>query len=287
MAAGLWLWLAQASAQSVPAAIGADPVPDARFPARSAVMHIPDARVSINGLAYLASGPGPHPTLVLCHGLPGNEKNLDLAQAVRRAGWNAVTFNYRGSWGSPGSFGFDHALQDAASVLAYIRTPANAHALGIDTTRIVLAGHSMGGWVTAQTAARDPALAGAILISAWDAGNAASAGRVKLASMMAENSETLAGTSPGAMADELVAHAAAWSFPPLAAGLAGTPLLVLTSDDGNGPNGAALAASVARLGGRGVSQVHAATDHNWSDHRIALETLVVNWLAALPARSAG
>ncbi|MDO8912512.1 MAG: hypothetical protein Q8N10_08825 [Phenylobacterium sp.] len=32
----------------------------------------------------------------------GNEKNLDLAQAVRRAGWNAVTFNYRGSWGSPG-----------------------------------------------------------------------------------------------------------------------------------------------------------------------------------------
>ncbi|MFD3266336.1 hypothetical protein [Phenylobacterium ferrooxidans] len=32
----------------------------------------------------------------------GNEKNLDLAQAVRRAGWNAAAFNYRGSWGSPG-----------------------------------------------------------------------------------------------------------------------------------------------------------------------------------------
>ena len=48
------------------------------------------------------AGAGRRPTVVLLHGLPGNEKNLDLAQAIRRAGWNVVTFNYRGSWGSPG-----------------------------------------------------------------------------------------------------------------------------------------------------------------------------------------
>ena len=101
---------------------------------------------------------------------------------------------------------------------------------------MVLAGHSMGGWITAETAATDHALAGAIMISAWDPGAAPAtdaAARAKLTAAMSENYETLAGTSPAAMADELVAHGAAWSFPPLAPGLAHLPLLVLTSDDGN------------------------------------------------------
>ncbi len=284
LAAALCLSLATAFAQSIPAAVSTDPAPDAKFPARSVVVHIPSFGVDINGLVYVAAGAGPHPTLVLCHGLPGNEKNLDLAQAVRRAGWNAVTFNYRGSWGSPGTFSFAHTLQDAASVLAFIREPGNVRALGIDTNRIVLAGHSMGGWVTAQIAANDPALAGAILVSAWDAGAAGAAGssaRARLAAGMAENSETLAGTLPGAMADELIAHGAGWSFPPLAAKLVATKLLVLTSDDGNGANDTALVAAVETLGGHLVSHAHAVTDHSWSDHRVALEALVVNWLAAL------
>lgn len=59
------------------------------------MLHIPSHGVWINGLIYQPSGAGPHPTLIVCHGLPGNEKNLDLAQAVRRAGWNAVTFSAR------------------------------------------------------------------------------------------------------------------------------------------------------------------------------------------------
>jgi pimeloyl-ACP methyl ester carboxylesterase len=282
----LWFVPVQAGtpAQAIPLAISTDPAPDARFPARSAVIHIASGGVAINGLVYVAAGAGPHPTLVLCHGLPGNEKNLDLAQAARRAGWNAVTFNYRGSWGSPGSFSFAHTLEDAAAVLAYLRVPANAQALGVDTARIVLAGHSMGGWITAETAAHDPALAGAILISAWDPGVDAvaySSSRGKLVSGMAENDETLAGTSPDAMASELIAHGAAWSFPPLAAQLTDKPLLVLTSDDGNEPNDLALVAGIEKLGGHHVGAARAATDHSWSDHRIALETLVLNWLAAM------
>src|ERR1700692_2881322 len=115
-----------ATAQSVPPAIFTDPAADAAHPAKTIVLHIPSHGLLINGLVYAPSGGGPHPTLVICHGLPGNEKNLDLAQAVRRAGWNAVTFNYRGSWGSPGSFRFAQNLQDATAVLTYLRDPANA-----------------------------------------------------------------------------------------------------------------------------------------------------------------
>src|SRR6516225_6030734 len=121
-----------AAAQAVPRAVFEDPAPDATHPARMEVIHVPSGGVKINGVVYVASGPGPHPTFVLFHGLPGNEKNLDLAQAVRRAGWNAVTFNYRGSWGSPGAFRFAQNLEDADAVLAYLRDPANAAKLGVD-----------------------------------------------------------------------------------------------------------------------------------------------------------
>jgi len=157
-------------AQSVPAAIFTDPPADATHPAKMTVLHIPSHGLLINGVVYQPAGAGLHPTLVIFHGLPGNEKNLDLAQAVRRAGWNAVTFNYRGSWGSPGVYRFTQNLEDADAVLAYLRDPATAARLGIDTHRIAVAGHSMGGWVVAHTAAHDHALIGAILISAGDMG---------------------------------------------------------------------------------------------------------------------
>src|SRR5450759_1188284 len=90
------------AAQQIPRAIYTDPPRDSAHPARMEVLHIPSGGVKINGVAYLASGAGLHPTFVFFHGLPGNEKNLDIAQAVRRGGWNAITVNYRGSWGSPG-----------------------------------------------------------------------------------------------------------------------------------------------------------------------------------------
>jgi predicted alpha/beta-fold hydrolase len=74
------------AAQQPPREIYTDPARDSAHPARMEVLHIPSGGVKINGLAYLASGAGVHPTLVLFHGLPGNEKNLDIAQAVRRVG---------------------------------------------------------------------------------------------------------------------------------------------------------------------------------------------------------
>src|SRR5437764_2321093 len=147
---GAALSAAPLSAQQVPRAIFTDPPHDAKHPARMEVLHIPSGQVKINGVAYLAAGAGVHPTFVFFHGLPGNEKNLDLAQAVRRAGWNAITVNYRGSWGSPGTFRFAQNIEDGHSVLAFLRDPANAKQFGVDTARLVIAGHSMGGWVTAH-----------------------------------------------------------------------------------------------------------------------------------------
>ena len=265
----------------LPAAIFTDPLPDKAHPARMEVLHIPSGGAEINGVAYLASGPGPHPTLVLCHGWPGNEKNLDLAQAVRRAGWNVVTFNYRGSWGSPGQFHFAQNPQDAAAVLSYLRAPANAAKLAIDTQSLVLMGHSMGGWVTALVASHDRGLLGAGLISAANMGLMHGLDRAGIIKLAGENAETLAGTSPEIMADELIAGRPGFDFMSSAAGLAQKPLLVLSSDDGLAPQTDALIAAVRKAGGQQITTVHAATDHGWSDHRIFLEAQVIRWLEDL------
>ncbi|WP_313669394.1 alpha/beta fold hydrolase [Sandarakinorhabdus sp.] len=260
-----------------------DPPATATPRARMEVLHIPSGGVEINGIAYLAAGPGPHPTIIICHGWPGNEKNLDLAQALRRAGWNAITFNYRGAWGSPGAFRFGQNPEDAKAVLAMLRRPEVAARLGIDTSRIVLAGHSMGGWVTGMVASEDQALAGAILISAANMGMAAQMAGDRLEAQAAGNSEALAGTSPALQAAELRAQAAAFDLRPRAAGLARQPLLVLTSDDGLKPTTDPLVAAARAAGGK-VTEGHQATDHSWSDARIALATRIHDWLETLPAR---
>jgi dipeptidyl aminopeptidase/acylaminoacyl peptidase len=147
------------NAAKLPSALGADPPIDKAHPAAMETMLIESHGSSLNALMYIAAGAGPHPAVILLHGFPGNEKNLDLAQAVRRAGWNVLFFNYRGSWGSPGAFSFGNATEDVAAAIAYLRDPANAAKLRTDPKRIVLIGHSMGGFLAAHGGAHDPEIA--------------------------------------------------------------------------------------------------------------------------------
>ena len=142
LAAVLLLGLGVA-ANAAPSAVIADPPADKAHPAAMAYVPIPSHGALMNGVLYTAAGAGPHPAVMLFHGFPGNEQNLDLAQAIRRAGFDVLTMHYRGAWGSPGSFSFAHALEDSDAALAFLR--ANADKFHIDAKRIFVAGHSMGG----------------------------------------------------------------------------------------------------------------------------------------------
>jgi pimeloyl-ACP methyl ester carboxylesterase len=278
-AAALSVGAAQAQTQ-IPRSLFTDPPADAKAPASSEVLHIPSGGAEINGLAYLAAGPGPHPTVIIAHGLPGNEKNLDLAQALRRSGWNAVTFNYRGSWGSPGTFSFKGNLDDARAVLAYLRDPANAARLRIDPKRLVLMGHSMGGWVTSQVAAGDDGLIGAALISAADMGRTANAPQAQRTQIARENMEALAGVTADSMAEQMTGLRD-MSFAAAAPGLAKIAVLVLNSDDGLAPQTEALFMDLKKRDGR-AKIVHVKTDHSWNSARIRLQAEIIGWLATLP-----
>ena len=59
--------------------------------------------------------------VVLLHGFPGEERNLDLAHALGRSGWSVLFFHYRGAWGSEGAFSFRNVIGD---VKAAVSNPA-------------------------------------------------------------------------------------------------------------------------------------------------------------------
>jgi pimeloyl-ACP methyl ester carboxylesterase len=280
---------AAAQAPPIPSAVISDPAPDAAHPPHSAQVLVPSHGLGMNALFYLAGGEGPHPTMVLLHGFPGNEQNLDLAQAIRRAGWNVLTLHYRGSWGSPGVFSIGHVLEDADAAVAFVRSPQVAQKYGIDPKRIVLGGHSMGGLATAAHARSDAALLGVVLIDAWNVGatgdqmsKVAGAERAALAAReFGDLGNSLHGATPPSIADDLVAHRAEWNFLPWASDLTKSPLLVIGASRGLGEANSKLADAVARAGGK-VSAMTMPSDHSFQDHRIALEAEVVRWLQDLP-----
>jgi pimeloyl-ACP methyl ester carboxylesterase len=280
---------APATQTAIPRAVIADPAPDKAHPTDNAQVLVPSGGVGMNGLFMLAGGAGPHPTVVLFHGFPGNEQNLDLAQAIRRAGWNVLTLHYRGSWGSPGAFSFAGVMDDARAADAFVHDPKVAAKFHIDTRRIVLAGHSMGGFA-AETAARDdPGLAGVILLDAWNVGGdgdrfaklTPAARHAAAEKAFDDLGNSLSGTSVAALSDEIAAHASDWNTLAWAPQLTKAPMLVVGAQRAGGVENAALAQAIAKAGGH-VKNVTLPTDHPFSDHRIALAGIVVDWLQKLP-----
>jgi len=268
----------------LPAAVMRDVPRDSAHPAAMAPLAIPSGATSLNAVLYIAAGAAPHPTVLLLHGFPGNEQNLDLAQAMRRAGWNVLTLHYRGSWGTPGAFSFRHVLEDADAALAWLRSPAGRTA-GVDASHIAVVGHSMGGMATAYEAGHDPAIIGAGLISAAGM-NLFTGPKAEMIKALgneygAGTMHTLAGTTPETLYEEVIADPKPFTLNTYAAGAAKKSVLVVSSDDGLKALGDSFAAAVTASGGS-PRQAHLATDHSYSDMRIGLEAIVVDWLATLP-----
>jgi len=274
------------AARALAPAVTADPAPDAQYPAGMASFQLPSQGSLLNAVFYLASGKGPHPTMVLFHGFPGNEQNLDLAQAVRRAGWNVLTLHYRGSWGSPGAFSFAHCVEDADAAVAFVRSSAAVARYRIDPARIVVAGHSMGGMMAARAVADNTAAVGAILIDAWDMaadGRRMNADPAYLTRSRREELDgdmpPLAGTSEDALVAELEAAPRAIDLIPTAREILPRPMLILGAARAGAPTARAVAAAAQAAGARNVSLIIMPTDHPFSDHRLALADAVVRWLA--------
>jgi ribonuclease BN (tRNA processing enzyme)/pimeloyl-ACP methyl ester carboxylesterase len=272
---------AQENPQQVPAAVTSDPPPDPAYPATMAWPDIPSHGAKMYSVLYIASGAGPHPTVLMLHGFPGNEKNLDLAYSIRRAGWNVLVPFYRGAWGSGGAFSFTHTLEDAQASIEFLLQPENVKNFRIDPTHIVLIGHSMGGFVAEYATAHEPKVFGAALISAGNLGPASARQRAndpEFWDRWNDNASRLVGTTAQQLVQEVDSDPAKWNNLNCVPLLKDRPIFVLEADDRNTSDNQALAEALRKAGNMKVTEQHMHTDHPFSDHRIAMQAAIVNWL---------
>jgi dipeptidyl aminopeptidase/acylaminoacyl peptidase len=271
-----------ASAQQQPSALTTDPPPDKEFPPTMEAPDILSHGARLNAVLYIASGRGPHPIVVLMHGFPGNEKNLDLAYSLRRAGWNVLIPHYRGSWGSAGIFSFANAIEDTQSAVQFLRESENIKKFRIDPKEIVLVGHSMGGFMVANVAAHDPEIAGVAMISAWNIGATMSGPKeTHRVDMIPAAVPRLTGTTAGGLQAEAEENAAKWNYLDYAAALKTRPVLILESHDRNLSFNKDMTEALRKAGNLRVTETYIETDHSYSDHRIALQLAVLEWLQTL------
>ncbi|HEV2577742.1 MAG TPA: alpha/beta fold hydrolase [Acidobacteriaceae bacterium] len=255
-------------------AITADPTPNPSAPTQNLETVLDSHGSHIDGVFLLASGTEPHPTAILLHGFPGYEQNIDLAQALRRDGWNVLALHYRGSWGSQGAFSFTHCMEDVGTMLAYVTAPANVTKFHIDTHHLVVIGHSMGGFLTVAALAQHPALKAGVVITE---GSPVHDTNDYFANIDPADFAPLAGTSPAALQHEAQTHATDWTFPAFAAKISPRPILDISANDGLRASNEALVAALKQAGSP-VTSIHFDTDHGFTDHRIALESAILKWL---------
>jgi len=114
------------------------------------------------GMLFLARGDNPKLSAIILHGVPGIEKNFDLAHSLRMHGWNSLIFHYRGCWGSEGRYTFKTIPDDVGAALDFLCTSSYPQ---IDTSRLFLIGHSLGGWAAILVASHDLRVRGAVAIA--------------------------------------------------------------------------------------------------------------------------
>ena len=270
------------SSAQQPKAIAEDPPRDSNAPSQNVETVINSDGSRLMGL-LLASDTQPHGTVILLHGFPGYKQNMDLAQSLRRDGWNVLAMHYRGSWGSEGTFSFTHCMQDVGSMLNYVTVPANTAKFHVNPRKIVAIGHSMGGFLAVAAMVQHPEFAVGVVITE---GNPVELGSGYFGVGSDPNDYApLAGTSPAALEKEVKVNATAWNFARLAPKVAPRPVLVFSANDGLQASNEALRTTLTSVGSP-VTYIHMDTDHGFSDHRMALQNAILEWLGkTFPNRS--
>jgi uncharacterized protein len=262
------------------------PESDMNYPTSNSAIKFMSAGETLNGRIFIAQGGNPHPTIVLLHGFPGTEPNGDLAHVFRRAGWNVVMFHPRGAWGSSGQYTFAHGVADVAAALDHFSTSDAQERYRIDPSRFVLMGHSYGGFCALMGGALNPQVKAMASLAGFNLGRfarqlAADETQAALvAQIWQEDVAPLSGTSGRALVDEIIAHRADWDLEAVVKTLDARPIcLVAGSRDMVGSPVVHHTPLVNALAHHPRLTHHIFdADHGFSDSRLALAHLLVDWL---------
>jgi uncharacterized protein len=261
-----------------------DPTPDLNHPAQTNRVRFSSHGHALNGVYFLASGEAVKPTILLLHGIPGTDRNFDLAHAYSRAGFNVLIFHYRGSWGSEGTYAFAHVLEDVQAALEWL--VESAQDLRVDTNRIGLVGHSLGGWAALRNAADARvkaaiSLAGANLGAWWRDVQHDPARVQALEAGMGSLTSIQHGATGASLVSEMREHHEAWDLRECASDLKTKSVLLIagTRDDDIPPalHHTPLLQALEVVGAP-VTALELNSDHMFADARIAVARATLSWL---------
>ena len=124
---------------------------------------------ALNAFFYGHTGSELKPTVILLHGLPGNDESpLDLAVNLNKSGFNILVFNYRGTFTSEGFFNNFNCMDDLDAALVWLKHPQHMMQYKIDTSLIVVCGYSFGGCIVMTRALTNPVIQYVVSVSGLD-----------------------------------------------------------------------------------------------------------------------
>ena len=123
-------------------------------------VEFPSGGNTLLGRIYRPEGRAKKQAVAICHGYPGDTKNMDLAEELALNGIVTLVFYYQGAWGSGGKYSLTKLETGAKDAVAYLRTLPY-----VDPKRVGLVSHSMGALPLSKTMSLDPTIKTGVLMS--------------------------------------------------------------------------------------------------------------------------
>lgn len=264
---------------------------DPQNPASMAPVIFESGGSKILGTMFIASGAELHPVIILLHGFPGNEVNYDLAHAFKRQGFNVLVFHYRGCWGSEGNYSWQNLIEDTGEAINFVKSDYACEKFRIDKNKIILIGHSMGGFAALYNSILHDEIKNVVSIAGFNSG---AFGEILAANKMIYDYsvQTIQPAVPFVkvesaekLMDEYIANKTEWNLLNHIDKLSQKNILMVASkydtiapiDIHHNPLADKLRSKMEN-GRRKMEEHILETGHSFSDKRIELAKIITGWL---------
>ena len=213
-------------------------------------------------------------------GVPGTDKNDDLAEMLCFDGYRVLCLSFSGTCGSKGVYSLERALEDAETAYSYLSA--------LDPDGVSVFGHSMGGFIAAHTAAAHPNTRSLILmfpcdigrLPIWDDESIMTSYFVK--DFLDSHASLLSGVSSEQLISEIYLNSKSFSLVNLAPALSRIPVLMIGgSRDRYAPprlNCSPLYESLKSISGSSVFYKEFETGHYGADCRGLISIAISDFL---------
>lgn len=210
------------------------------------------------------------PGVLMLHGFPGSEQNVDVQRALLNEGVASFRLSFQGAWGSEGFYRFSALVEQAKAGLRWL-----ARREEVDSGRLGVFGFSMGGWTALNLAGEAPAIKAAVAVSPVGGPEMVAPSN---APFIRDHCAPLRVKSPAALVRDF--RSAVTRRDPAAAIARSRARFLLIHGTADEVIPAAVSKRIlAAGGGRGRLVLAGGADHAYLDRRAWLSKRVAGWLA--------